>query len=107
MQYEFDIFQFLLTGGALAPAVVFLTFALAYVYGKFGASGKVQLGLCLGTGFVLGGGLMIASNGVPADYPGWYALVIYALVMGVAEPLGYEHLKKLLGRVIQVAFERS
>lgn len=100
MQFDFDVIAFLQTGGTLAMPTVFLTFALAWVYGQFGVTGKAQLAACLGTGFVLGGGLMIAANGVPASFAEWFALVIYAAVMGVAEPLGYEHGKALLEKIL-------
>lgn len=64
--------------------------ALVTLYGKFGAAGKVQLALSLLTGFALGAAVMIADLGMPADFAGWLALVIYGLMPGLVASGVYE-----------------
>ena len=57
--------------------------ALVTLYGRFGIQGRAQLALSLLTGFVLGVIVMIADLGVPVDFAGWVALVLYGLIPGL------------------------
>ena len=77
--FDFDFIAFLSAGKDNAAVVIFLVLVLTYLAGRFGAQGKVQLGISLGLGFVLGGTFQAAETGWPATYEGWFWLVIYAL----------------------------
>ena len=81
--FEFDMLAFLTAGRENAAAVIFLVLALTYLAERFGAHGRVQLGIGMGLGFVLGAGLQAASLGWPADFAGWFWLVVYGMVMAV------------------------
>lgn len=37
----------------------------------------------MGIGLVLGSGYQIAENGVPADFAGWFAVIIFGLAIGL------------------------
>jgi len=86
----FDVSTFI--QAALTNTVILLPVIMALVtlYGKFGASGKLQLALSLVTGFVLGMAIMAADLGLPTNYAGWVALVIYGLIPGLVASGVYE-----------------
>lgn len=104
MQFDFDLIQFLLRGGELAPAVIFVTLAFTYVAGQFGLAGKGQLAFSLVLGAALGGGLSVAASGVPVDFPGWFALIVYAGVMAVTPSRLYEMGKGIVDKALGRAF---
>lgn len=104
MQFDFDLIQFLLKGGELAPAVIFVTLAFTYVAGQFGLAGKGQLAFSLVLGAALGGGLSVAASGVPVDFAGWFALIVYAGVMAVTPSRLYEMGKNILEKTFIRAF---
>ena len=84
----------------LVNAVMLQPFILALVtlYGRFGAEGKLQLGLSVLTGLVLGVAAQIAALGVPVDFAGWFALFIYGLIPGLVASGLYETGKGLVER---------
>ena len=98
--FDFDIVAFLSAGKSNAGIVIFLTLVLTYLAGRFGAKGKVQLGISLAVGFLLGGTFQAASTGWPVTFSGWYWLVIYALAMGVFPFLTYDFSKDLITRTL-------
>lgn len=75
------------------PLVV-VVIGLTFLYGKFGASGKLQLGLAVGTGIVLGAGYMISQQGMPKDFAGWFGVVVFAIAMGLLPSGIYETFKE-------------
>ena len=81
--------------------VIFLVLVLTYLAGRFGAQGRVQLGISLGLGFVLGGTFQAAETGWPASYEGWFWLVIYALVMAVLPSQIYDLGKDLVDKTLR------
>ncbi len=91
---SFDPIAFITAASEMAPAVIFVVMALTYAAGLFGLSGKPQLALSMVLGGLGGGGLQVATTGVPNDFAGWFWLVIYALVLAVTPPLLYETWKK-------------
>jgi len=103
--FEFDLVGFLSAGKDNAGVVIFLVLVLTYVAGIFGAKGKVQLGVGLGLGFVLGGSFQAATLGWPASFAGWFWLVIYALAMGVLPVMVYELGKDVVTKAIAKVLE--
>lgn len=79
-----------------SASLVGLVMALTTIAGMFGLSGKVQLAFALTLGIVLGGGAQIAEIGLPTQFSGWFALLIYGLVVGASAVGVYETGKKLL-----------
>jgi len=76
--------------------LVGLVMALTTIAGMFGLAGKGQLAFALGLGILLGAGAQIAEIGTPIDFAGWFALLIYGLVVGASAVGVYETGKKLL-----------
>ena len=37
----------------------------------------------MGIGLILGGGYQVAENGVPIDFAGWFAVIIFGLAIGL------------------------
>ena len=74
--------------------LVFVIMGLTYLYGMFGATGKLQLGLSVGTGIVTGAGYMISQSGMPVDFAGWFGTVVFALAMGLLPAGTYESVKE-------------
>ena len=72
--------------------------ALTTLYGKFGAQGRLQLGLALLTGFVLGILLQIAALGVPSTIGGYIAFLFYGLVPGLLASGVYEVGKQIANK---------
>ena len=99
--FEFDVIGFLMAGKDNAAVVIFLTLVLTYLAGRFGAKGRIQLGVSLAIGFVLGGAFQAAEVGWPATYEGWFWLVIYALVMAVLPFLVYDLGKDLVEKTLR------
>jgi len=99
--FEFDILEFLSAGKSNAAVVIFLVLVLTYLAGRFGAQGRVQLGISLVLGFLLGGTFQAAATGWPVTYAGWFWLVIYALVMAVLPFLVYDLGKDLVEKTLR------
>jgi hypothetical protein len=97
----FDLKEFLNSALINTAVLMPVIMALVTLYGKFGAQGKVQLALSLVTGFVLGVAVMVADLGVPADFAGWLALVIYGLIPGLVASGVYETGKGIAARAAQ------
>jgi hypothetical protein len=99
--FDFDIIAFLSAGKDNAAVVIFLVLVLTYLAGRFGAKGRVQLGISIALGFILGGTFQAASTGWPTTYAGWFWLVIYALVMAVLPFLVYDLGKDLVEKTLR------
>jgi hypothetical protein len=94
----FDIKTVILTALGVTAGLQPVIWALVTLYGKFGASGKLQLALSLITGFVLGDAVMIAALGMPASFAGWLALFFYGLIPGLVASGVYETGKELASK---------
>ena len=99
--FDFDVIAFLSAGKDNAAVVIFLVLVLTYLAGRFGAKGRVQLGISNALGFIFGGTFQAASTGWPTTYAGWFWLVIYALVMAVLPFLVYDLGKDLVEKTLR------
>lgn len=82
-----------------APILVMVVLGLVTLYGRFGLSGKAQLGASLATGVVFGGAFQIAALGLPNTFAGWFSVVIYGLTIGLVASGVYEVGKNIANRV--------
>lgn len=98
---EFNPIDYLISGAPQAPAVIALVMALTYGVGRMGAQGKVQFAIAAVLGFLLGGGLQAATHGIPADFAGWFWLVVYGGLMAITPSLLYDQAKELITRSIK------
>jgi hypothetical protein len=62
---------------------------------RFGVSGNALLGSSMGIGAVLGVGYQISQTGTPVEFSGWFAIVLYGLVMGLIASGVYDALKSI------------
>jgi hypothetical protein len=62
-----------------------------------GAKGKVQLGSSMGIGLLLGGATMYFQS-PPADAAGWFAIVLFGLIVGLAASGVYDTGKGLIAK---------
>ncbi len=79
-----------------SASLITLVLALTTIAGMFGLAGKAQLAFALTLSVLLGGGAQIAEIGMPMDFAGWFALLIYGLVVAAGAVGVYETGKKLL-----------
>lgn len=94
----FDLVEFIQAATVNTAVLLPIVMALVTLYGKFGVQGKAQLALSLLTGFVLGVIVMLADLGVPVDFAGWVALVLYGLIPGLVASGVYETGKGIAAR---------
>lgn len=100
LETVFDFGKFFAASKENGPMVIAIVLCLVTLLGKFGVSGKAQLGSALGIGLVLGGCFNIAALGVPADFAGWFSTVMYGLMMGLTASLGYDTGKALVTKAV-------
>jgi hypothetical protein len=93
-----DFTKFFEASAENAPILVMVVLGLVTLYGKFGLSGKAQLGASLGTGIVFGSAFMVAALGLPTGFSGWFSVVIYGLMVGLVASGVYEVGKSLISK---------
>ena len=86
----FDVREFLQAAAMNAAILTPLTLAIVTYLGKLGVAGKAQLAASMLVGAALGVSAQIASLGVPQDFAGWFALVLFGLVPGLTASGVYE-----------------
>ncbi len=79
-----------------SASLITLVLAMTTIAGMFGLAGKAQLAFALVLSILLGGGAQIAEIGMPTDFAGWFALLIYGLVVAAGAVGVYETGKKLM-----------
>jgi len=87
------ITEYLLALGKNAPFVIMAVLGLAWMGGRLGLSGRAQLAFAFVLGFCIGAAFQIASLGPPADFTGWFYVVITAILMGLLPSGFYEAVK--------------
>ena len=97
----YNMQEFIQSAAVNTAVLLPVVMALVTLYGKFGATGRLQLALSLVTGFILGVAVMIADMGLPTNYTGWVALVIYGLIPGLTATGVYETGKHVAERAVQ------
>jgi hypothetical protein len=65
------------------PGVILVVLGLVEYFRQLGLRDKPLLVSSLLTGVVFGGGAIIAENGVPQDFAGWFYVVLAGLVFGL------------------------
>ena len=63
--------------------LLFVVLGLVQWFKAYNISGPALRGVSMGIGLLLGAGYQIAVVGLPADFAGWFAVVIYGLGLGV------------------------
>lgn len=67
----------------LGVPLLFVTIGLVQWSKKFGLKGKALNGVSMVVGLVLGMGFQISSLGLPADFGGWFGIIVYGLGLGL------------------------
>lgn len=97
----FNLLKFVETAVQNASALIPIVIAIGTLLGRFGLEGKAQLGATIGVGFALAASAQIAELGVPVDFPGWFAVLIFGLIVPLSAVGVYETGKSLAGRVAE------
>lgn len=63
--------------------LLFVVLGLVQWFKSYNLAGNALRGVSMGIGLLLGAGYQIAVVGLPADFAGWFAVVIYGLGLGV------------------------
>lgn len=78
-------------GLAIGPVMV-LVFGLVEFVKKMGVAGRVLLGVSMTLGVLFGGGFYAAALGLPADFLGWFTLVLFGIGCGLTTSGAYNFL---------------
>ena len=79
------------------PLVLLIAGLVAFAK-TMGLQGKALTILSIGLGFAFGAAYQISEGGVPADFDGWFWLIVYGLGLGVGTSGMYDLVKRdLLG----------
>lgn len=72
-------------GGAVSGGipVTIVVMGLVEFAKRLGLTGKALLVLSMALGVLFGMGYEVATNGVPADFGGWFAYAVFGLAMGL------------------------
>jgi len=60
---------------------------------SLGVQGQILKAVSMGVGVLFGGGYQIAAIGVPADFAGWFGLVVYGIALGLVASGIYDAVK--------------
>jgi uncharacterized membrane protein YeaQ/YmgE (transglycosylase-associated protein family) len=88
----FNIIEFLKDAAISFPAVLPIVMAIVTFLGKFGVEGKAQLIASLITGLVLGV-LVMYFTAKPTEIVGWFSMILFGLITGLAASGCYDVLK--------------
>ena len=93
----FDIRTFAVAAVEANLFVLPIVLGIVQYLGKaFDVQGRAQLFASLITGFLLGVAMHVAIAGLPADYPGYFALFLFGLLPGL-EASGVYNVGKEIG----------
>ena len=76
--------------------LLFVVLGLVQWFKAYVEDDEIIRGISMGIGLILGAGYMIASLGLPADFAGWFAVVVFGLGLGVVASGIYDVGKDLL-----------
>ena len=76
--------------------LLFVVIGLVAYIKKLGVEGKALLGASMLIGMLLGGGYQISQIGVPADFAGWFGIVVYGIGLGLVASGIYDEVKDML-----------
>lgn len=63
--------------------LLFVVLGLVQWVKSFGVQGNALRGVAMAVGLLLGAGYQLAVVGFPADFAGWFAVVVFGLGLGV------------------------
>ena len=95
----FDIVGFLKIAAITFAALLPIVLAIVTYIGKFGVKGKWQLVSSLLSGLILGGVVMYFTT-VPTTAVGWFSLVLFGLLTGLAASGCYEVGKDIANKAV-------
>ena len=76
--------------------LLFVVFGLVAWVKSFGLQGNALRGVSMVLGLLLGCGYMFATVGFPAEFAGWFAVIIYGLGLGIIASGVYDGLKAIV-----------
>ena len=92
-----DLVKFFSVSVTGLPLILVVMGLVTWVSKTFALTGRSQLVASMAIGLILGGGYQ-ASQAIPADFAGWFALAIYGLALGLVASGVYDTGKQLAGR---------
>ncbi len=90
----FDFMSFFSTSVSGLPLVLVVMGLVTWISQAFNLAGKQSLIASMVVGLLLGAGFQI-SQAMPGDFSGWFAVVIYGLVLGLFASGVYDTGKKI------------
>jgi hypothetical protein len=73
--------------------IVLVVLGLVEWVKKLGLEGKAVLVVSMAFGLLFGAGYQFSTNGFPADFSGWFLVVVYGLALGLVASGIYDALK--------------
>lgn len=86
--------------GVAGVPILFVVLGLVQWTKSFGVEGKALRAVSMVIGLLLGAGFMIASAGLPGAFPGWFAVVVYGLGLGVVASGVYDAAEKIVANAL-------
>lgn len=102
----FDLSVFLSAAVKGIP-LLFVVLVLVAFIKDMGASGKGLQAASLAVGLVLGVGYMLAEEGTPAGFGGWFAVIIFGLTLGLITSKYYDVLQVLANKAIEHLLDQA
>lgn len=91
----FDFSQFFSVSVAGIPLTILVALFVEVVK-RAGVQGKALFFSSLGIGVVLGVGYQISNAGIPANFAGYFAYIVYGLALGGLASIGFDGAKELV-----------
>ena len=91
----------LLTVSVLGVPLIFVIIGMVTFMRQLGLVGRGLTVASLVWGLVIGVGYQISVLGVPLDFAGWWAIIIYGIGLGLLAALFYDTFKGVIERAIE------
>ena len=76
--------------------LLFIVLGLVQWFKGYIEDARIIRGISMAIGLLFGGGYLLAELGVPADFAGWFSIVVYGLGVGLVASGIYDVGKDLL-----------
>lgn len=96
-----DVYNVMVEGVPL----IFVVMGLVQWISEFGVKGNYLRGVSMLVGLLFGGGYMLAANGQPADFAGYFGFAVYGVGLGLVASGVYDTGKKILSKGLSLLLQ--